>query len=395
MSKNFSLIVIIISFGCFIANYFLVDELKNLWFTSLPLIDFYGQRALCAYTLRGIDPYAITGLQTPLIEEIGIIPAEWSTTPWGLVLGNLFYSGFLSMPEAIYYFWFLNILFLPWTTLVVARNLKIGLRKFVIFFVTFIAFFANFFISTYFGNASSVICCFLILSCIIADELPIFSGIFLGAAMIKPQIALPICFALLLRKNFKVLTIAALIDFVAWGVAAFMTNQSPITLLTEFFSMNTGGGNVFWGLFTLAFPENKSLAMLTSMLAGFLFIYLTWRRDFKYEKIFWACPACLATTFFAYSSGNDYFILLLPAFACLYLASRAELFHEKIFWIVSFVFLSIGVYALFLPLRIFLENIIISFLLTRTIFAVAIILIGYLMVRNFKSENPTELSKNF
>ena len=385
MSKNFSLLAIVISSCCFVASCFLLIELQKVWYAAkFPLFDFHGQWALCAYTLRGVDPYAITGVETPLIEEIGIIPLEWSTTPWGLVLGNFFYPGFLGFSEAVYYFFLLNILFLLWTALAVARNVKIGLSKGTTFFVTLSAFFISFFISSYFGNAGAVICCLLILSCVLVDDLPILSGIFLAVAMVKPQIALPICFALLLRKNFKVLTVAAVIDFASWGAAAFMTNQSPITLLTEFLSINTGGHTVFSGLFTLAFPKDKLLAMTLSMFAGILFIWLTRRLGFKDEKIFWMCPACLATTFFAYSFHNEFFILLLPALACIHFASREKIFSTKIFWIVAFVFLSIGVYVLFLPLRIFLEDLTTSFWIARTIFAAVLIVLGFFMARAFK-----------
>ena len=379
MNKNFSLLVTAISSCCFVVSYFLLGELQKVWDAAeFPLFDFQGQWALCAYTLRGVDPYAITGLKTPLIEEIGIIHPEWSTAPWGLLLGNFFYPGFLDTTNAGIYFLMLNIFFLLITPVVLKKNF------FRLAPIITPALFISFFISSYFGNAGAVICCLLILSCVLVDDLPILSGIFLSVAMVKPQVALPICFALLLRKNFKVLTIAALTDFASWGAAAFITNQSPITLLTEFLSINTGGHTVFSGLFTLAFPEDKSLAMGLSMLAGVIFIWLTWRLGFKDEKIFWMCPACLATTFFAYSFHNEFFILILPALACIHFASREEIFSTKIFWLVAFVFLALGVYVLFLPLRIFLADLTLSFWIARTIFAVMLILLGFFMSRAFK-----------
>ena len=62
--------------------------------------DFLGQWKLCAYALRGIDPYPLIGVETPAVKELGIIPAYWGTTPYGLLLGNLFYAGFLAMATA-------------------------------------------------------------------------------------------------------------------------------------------------------------------------------------------------------------------------------------------------------------------------------------------------------
>lgn len=379
MKKNFSQLVLVISLACFVANCFLMVELQKIWAGGQILFcDFYGQWTLCAYTLQSVDPYTITGLKTPLIEEIGIIPAILSTVPWGLVLGNFFYPGFFKIGIAGTYFILLNVFFLWKATALLKQRFDLSVAVLP-------AFFASFFISIHFGNAGAVICCLLIFSCIFADESPILSGVLLSLAMVKPQVALPICFALLLRKNFKVLTVAAVIDFAAWGIAALMTNQSPITLLTEFLSIKTGGGTAFAGLFTLAFPEGSSLAMPTSMLAGCLFIWLAWKLGFKDDKYFWACPAYLATTFFAYSFHNEFFILIVPALACLYLASRTESLAMKIFLLAAFVFMATGFYWLLLLLKDSFADVVISFWLARTVFAVVLILLGFFMARRFKN----------
>lgn len=98
MNKNFIRLVTAMSIICFKANYFMLGELQKILRTAqTPPFDFHGQWALCAYTLRGIDPYPIIGLTTPTLEDIGIIPAAWSTTPWGLILGNFFYPGFMTL----------------------------------------------------------------------------------------------------------------------------------------------------------------------------------------------------------------------------------------------------------------------------------------------------------
>ncbi|MBD3879581.1 MAG: DUF2029 domain-containing protein [Quinella sp. 1Q5] len=365
MNKNFNLAVTMLSLGCFIANWFMLGELKKLWDAAqIPFFDFHGQWALCAYTLHGIDPYAITGLASPTIKELGIIPAAWSTTPWGLILGNFFYPGFLSLEHAIIYFLIMNFFFL----MIMAHFLT---KHFYFTLKALPAFLASFLISTHFGNAGAVICCMLILSCLLAEEKPILSGVLLSLAMIKPQVALPICFALLLRKNLKALIVAAVIDLSAWGIAALLTNQTPLTLLTEFLSVDTGGGTAFAGLFTLAFQENLSLAMGLSMLAGVVFVWLT----FKDEKYFWACPACLATTFFAYSFHNEFFILVLPALLCIKLA------RTKSLWLAAFVFMAIAPYVLFLLMKAFFPDSLTVFWLSRTIFAIVLIVIGFLIQR--------------
>lgn len=371
--KNFKLCVLVLSLSCFLANYFLLAELQCVWSASqFTLFDFRGQWQLCAYTLRGFDPYPLRGVAEPLIEELGKINVAWSTTPWGLTLGNFFYPGFLSLSDAAAYFLALNLFAL----IITARQL---VKRFKFAPVVLPAFLAYFFISTYFGNAGAVICCLLIICCLQADESPIFAGVLLSLAMIKPQVALPVCFALLLRKNFKVLITAAAIDCAAWAVAAVITGQTPLRLLTEFLSVkDTGGEMVFSGLFTLTFPENKLLAMGLSMLAGILFIRLT----FKDEEYFWTCPACLATTFCAYSFHNEFFILILPALVIINSAARADS-QGKIFWLASFVFLATAPCVLLFCAKFFVGDLKTAFWLARTIFAVMLILLGLFMAKNF------------
>ncbi len=193
-------------------------------------------------------------------------------------------------------------------------------------------------------------------------------------------------FALLLRKNFKVLFAAAAVDLAAWGVAALMTNQTPLKLLSESMAESAGGKSVFSGLFTMLFPDDKFFAMATGMFAGTIFIILIQRTSFGKEKFFWACPAFLSTTFFAYSFHNEFLALLLPALACLYLAARQKIFREKIFWLASMIFMATAPHALYLSLSPWIDNKIELFWTTRTIFAVILILLGCLMAKKFPRE---------
>ena len=139
-------------------------------------------------------------------------------------------------------------------------------------------------------------------------------------------------FALLLRKNFKVLFAAAAVDLAAWGVAALMTNQTPLKLLSESMAESAGGKSVFSGLFTMLFPDDKFFAMATGMFAGTIF------------------------------------------------------FREKIFWLASMIFMATAPNALYLSLSPWIDNKIELFWTTRTIFAVILILLGCLMAKKFPRE---------
>lgn len=392
MDRKFTCLILLTGTACFITNDFMLNDLRFLWQAARsPFFDFPGQWALCAYTLQGIDPYPLRGVKPPLIEEIGFIPIYWSTSPWGLVLGNFFYPGFLVLEEAMVYFTWLNYIFFPVTAFLVSKKLNCGLGSLSVFFVTITMFAGHFLVSEYFGNAGAVMCCLMILSCLYADERPLAAGVMLALAMIKPQVALPICFALFLRKNFKVLFAAAAVDLEAWGVAALMTNQTPLKLLSESMAESAGGKSVFSGLFTMLFPDDKFLAMATGMFAGTIFILLIQRTSFGKEKFFWACPAFLSTTFFAYSFHNEFLALLLPALACLYLAANQKIFREKIFWLASMIFMATAPYALYLFLSSWIDNKTELFWTTRTIFAVILILLGCLMAKKFPRECARKL----
>ncbi len=325
------------------------------YFLETPRIyqDFLGQWKLCAYTLRGIDPYPLIGAEVPAVEELGIIPANWGTTPYGLLLGNLFYAGFLAMSTAAQipstpmtinkeltayhsvnatfepaeiYFIVINGIVLLATAIIIFQQFKNLSLKFA-FTSALLAIFSAAqlipMIST--GNASSLICCLLILISLLQENYPKLSGILLAFAMVKPQIALIFCLTLLLMRRFKILFIAAAIDIAAWLIVSFMTNTSPIILLTEFLATGAGGSNNYAGIFTLFTASDFKLAIMLSMLAGIIYVAIG-------HKLLSGCkisafkffPACIASTFWCYSFYNDFYILVLPVIVCVYVMIESK-----------------------------------------------------------------------
>ena len=315
--------------------------------------DFLGQWKLCAYALRGIDPYPLIGVEVPEVKELGIIPAKWGTTPYGLLLGNLFYAGFLAMSTAELipstplsigkdlkayreinstlepaeiYFIVLNIIILLTTAIIIFNYFKKFSRKFA-WGSTFLSIFsfAQLIPLTNTGNASSVVCCLLIMICFLQENYPKLAGIFLALAMVKPQMALIFCLTLLLMRRFKILCIAAAIDIAAWLIVSLMVHTSPIVLLTEFLSADTGGAKSYAGIFTLFTASDHHLAMVLSMLAGIIYVCIGHKflSDCKISA-FKFFPACIASTFWCYSFYNDFYILILPAIVCAYVMLESK-----------------------------------------------------------------------
>lgn len=317
---------------------------------KIPFIyqDFLGQWKLCAYTLQGINPYPLIGAETPTVKELGIIPANWGTTPYGLLLGNLFYAGFLAMKTAAriptapmtinkeltayhatnsalepaeIYFIVINVIFLLATAIIIFQKLKPLSKKLALSACLLSIFSAVQLIpleST--GNASGIICCILILICFLQEDNPKLAGILLAFAMVKPQIALPFCLTLLLMRQFKIIFIAAVIDVAAWLIVSFMFETSPLILLNEFLATGAGGSTSYAGIFTLFTAADHNLAMKLSMLAGIIYIFVGYKflSDCKISA-FKFFPACIASTFWCYSFYNDFYIFILPTIVCVFL----------------------------------------------------------------------------
>ncbi len=369
--------------------------------TNLPWADFDGHWRICAYTLRGVDAYQQIGVNPPIFEDIGIIPIGWGTSPWGMLLGNLFYPGYMSFEIAGKYFFILNIVILLITaTIFYFKAAKIS-QTLGIFATVFFIFSASFGIPLTCGNAGGMICCLLLICCVCYEDFPILSGILLSIAMIKPQAALPICFALLLQKRFKVLITAAAIDLSALLIVSILIQKAPWTIINEFLHSNIGSGGQFAGIFQLAF-ENTNTAMAASMLAGLIFVYILHtilRR--KNLGIFTMYPACIASSFWCYSFFSELYILLLPVLFCLNIMLQTKERLKKFLWFTAALYSQIALSfwvtiiiffrqneSLQPNLNVFQKVVEISFdHYAHTFFLIGVIIIGFLICIHCKSES--------
>lgn len=349
MTKNFSwkfyIVAAFIISVCILTLYWLVFNIGMGWY------DLPGQRQLCAYVLRGIDPYPYIGIPDipASVQEIGTIPEGWGAVPWGLVLGNIYYFGFMSLDGAKTSFLVLNFIMAILTALCLyfyAEKIYPD-KKFAVLVLLLAMSSPDFVCSVTHGNAGGIICCFLLLAWMFCDDRPVLTGILLGFAMVKPQIALIVCILFLLQKRFISLATAALIDIAAWFYASLKTGTGMIALLQEFMLKGAGSDRRYSGIFTI-FLENRTYALTLSMIAGILFVlifhYLC-RMNFKNDKYNFAmCFSFMASTFWSYSYNNDNYVLLLPAVICIYIMLRSEKFYERILWLLLCFYCNYGVY---------------------------------------------------
>ena len=316
--------------------------------------DLLGQWKLCAYAVRGVDPYPYIGASLSdvpqSVKDLGTLPGGFNASPWGLAVGNIYYFGFLDFAhvEAC----FLALCAVMWVCTVMCVYIKareiMPDKRFVYLAVIVAAGSADFFITMHQKNVSGLIGCMLILAWVFCDDHPILTGILLGIAMTKPQCAGLVCLAFLLEKRFLPLVIGGLIDAAGWIYASVITGTGMIDLLMEFLAQGhkvvsgaSWASRFYVGICTVFFDDfNNGLKF--SMLAGIIFTAVFWYiyRRSSAPKYFSLCFACIAQTFWSYSSSSDHYVLLLPSIACLYIMMNSEQLSRRIFWVCTVFCLS-------------------------------------------------------
>ncbi len=294
---------------------------------------------ILAYTLRGFDPYLnmITQEIPEAVQDIGALDPAWGATPWGLILGNVYYLGFISLDKAKLCFLILCVVSLVVVLICLYfKAEKIYDDKRFVFLLIVIALGSTNFLSAINArNASGIISCMLLLAWILCDSYPVITGLLLGIAMSKPQDAALICFAFLLQKKFLPLIIAAVVDIAAWFYASVLTGSGMIKLLEEFAYLNIIGQHSS-GIFATLI-SNSSVSMFCSMATGIILTaicmyYSSHENKNNAPKDFSLCFGYIFTAFWCYSTNTNFYTLLFPIAVCLYFMMKSEKFYQRLFW---------------------------------------------------------------
>ena len=356
--------------------------------------DFPVQWRICVYTLRGMDIYSMRGTAN-YVSEIGSIGAGFHATPYGLLLANLFYGGFLPFKVAKIYFLIINIAGITFASWLLYKRAEVlskefGLLSFIVSITS-----VNFFIATHEGNTGGMVCVFLVIAWLLCNEHPYISGLFIAFAMVKPQDAAIVCVALLLMKRFVPVLVAALIDISAWAVVSFIVKRGMLELISEFLfsSQRTGTDpdaiNPFAGIFTLA-TDNFLLSVAASMVFGIIFVYIMYRcLPAEMPEIFKIYPAFMTVTFWCYSYVLDSYVLIIPTCLCLWLMIRSNEYSRFIFWMFCGLFCANGAIFRSVLDRVFMRmysslHYPKAYDIARTIYELGIITIGIILCLEFR-----------
>ena len=387
--KNFThkekILFFVIFFSLSVLSYFYMFR-TYMFDYDVSYGDLKGQRIVCAYTLNGFDAYSFRGIETEAAPGLGVVGDGFHATPWGSLLGNVFYSGFLpSFEQSKIYYFIVSFIMLLMASYFFSREFEKISKEFMLiaFFVSITS--LDFLVSVHMGNAGCDICALILISWAVCDEHPYISGILMGFAMIKPQTALLFCLTMLFMKKFIPLIVAAVIDIAAWLCTSILVNKGMFELLKEFFMSPDSQAMPHAGIFSLL-SENQYIAMIMSMILGIAFVLMILKfLPKKVPDYFKIYPACIATNFWCYMNITEGYVLILPTVICLWIMANSQRKLERLFWLCCSIYCCFGI-AIKSIIRRFLCFILtidklnlISIQLPKTLYEVGFILLGILM----------------
>ncbi len=305
---------------CFVATwaiFFYLSAIKDgKWFDCR---DLKGHRAIVGYALSGKDPYLYIG-KDAVSDFIGKIPPKFSTVPWALVFGAVFYPGYLPLTASKIYLILFQTVFLALGIYLINKKCNDKKNIFIIAFCAVSHF--SFMYSMYFGNCGGAVSLMIICALLLVDDRPVIAGIIMGFALMKPQISAIFCIVWLLDKKIKPLVSAGVVCVAGWAVSSAVTGVNPLTLLKEMSEASTSSDEQYLGILSsLKFLGVDSMVVLgLNVAAGVLFTViftLKLKKSGAADKNIFLkyTPAAVASCFWIYKNGTDFLILLIAVIA--------------------------------------------------------------------------------
>ena len=290
--------------------------------------DFDGQWIINTYLFEQINPYLPVTPEVLHAHNLQKIPEDFGTSPWGLVLGQFFYAGWLPNNIAAIYFLFLYFGAYMFTMAYAFHHFK-NQRWLVLFFGILVC--PSYFYAMFVGNAGGLFALCLLWSLYLSHQHPVLAGIALSFAMIKPQMALIFCFFLIYERRFRMLFIAAAIDICALLLACFVLGTPPFQLLVDFTSCDIGdAADGYYGILTL-FESHLPYSLYGSMLLGIVYATAYYIRYHDRNELIKLAPFCTAAAFWCYAWGNE-MLVQLPLAMLAWQHLQTSRFPDRLRW---------------------------------------------------------------
>lgn len=296
-----------------------------------------------AYSIRGYD-ITTSAAEGIVLENIGEI-GEGIVLPWGRLLGNLIYPGFLSLTgAAIYYYTLLGICtgiagyyILKWIEKKKIDNWQKKENLLFMICLLIMPLYWDDALNT--GNMGGLFCIFLILAAFFLESYSGLASFLIAMAMIKPQNTSLFLLVLLVKKKYKV--ICQTVGIIAAGIVSSelyvyacsrfrgkIENVSFIDKVLLMVKRYSGNGQGTKGEGTLPFftygildklidyGVSSYIVLIGSALLGIIFVFdvMFYIRDYKELNGDWIVLfsiAALGSTFWCYKTLCDEIIIIL------------------------------------------------------------------------------------
>jgi hypothetical protein len=287
-----------------------------------------------AYFFHGKDPYRLMTGQDAPIEGIGMMNKGMpGTMPWGPVLSQIIFPGFLPFSAAV--LWGLALFIGLFAVICfMVKNLvlkKTGSILIALFTIAVVLAQYGFAPELKWLNIGGHVVGLLLIACLLDDKkYGIIVGVLLGFAMIKPQLAILFFLPHLARKNYKVIIAGVITVVVPYLINAAMFGYNPITQLLDYYEISAvtqvANGHAYFGFFdplTKWFGVDPLVLSPIQMFICFivcLILCIKFRNAPNY--LLFSIPAVISTLW-TYSNEVN-----LPVLALLIIAIILEIFKN-------------------------------------------------------------------
>lgn len=279
--------------------------------------------AECACTLQGVD--SAEAIQQGLVLPGITLPASTSTFPWTKILGILVHGSFLPYSLSCVYYVILNLVVLLAMLVLVYRYMLHSFDSHQVAIASLLLMLSSWYLTDLVisNNNATMFCSFVIIAILLEDEHEVASGVLVAFAMIKAQIVLPFCLLWLLRKRWKLLSVAAAIDIACWVASVMITGVPPLKQLNNILNMRVDMTEDYlvYGIFDglRVFGISATVVLLLSMVLGCVVVIVGDLVSERYlpQNLLWircSLPA-MVSVFWCYKSQCDYNILMIVALA--------------------------------------------------------------------------------
>jgi hypothetical protein len=193
---------------------------------------------------------------------------------------------------------------------------------------------------------------FGLLAMVLADRRPNWSGLFLGLALIKPQMSVPFFLWAVLTRRRRILALAVVVVVVGFSLFCLRAHASPWVVVRrylDFLQLLYTGEAIMVGLAQIrplvvlslsapAFVDTVTAAIVLAMLLAICALGVVETRE-RRVRLFSAPPLVSVWSLLTFYHLTYGFILLLPLAALLLVDDnpRTTVFRRRLFWALQLV----------------------------------------------------------